>query len=268
MIGNHFRPFTKRISEMIGDGQVTMCYSHRNEIGYSFCTYNSEIEQVDYDGIPLVLCPLNNILNKSDDVFNTEHKCNMIVSKTAEQANSTCSSNILVHPREIHTKNVADLVFFDLETTGLNAELDQIIEIGAIKISNGQEYDFHRLIRINFSIPEIVRNMTKITDDMLSSGTDLESSVRDFQKFIKDSVLVGYNLSFDIKFLNKAFDKFSLDHIKNKTKDLMYKAKKMNSSQVNYKFETTLNFYGIESSVSHRALEDAKLMHLLFQKMY
>ena len=91
---------------------------------------------------------------------------------------------------------------------------------------------------------------------------------KDFQKFIQNAVLVGYNISFDIKFLNKAFEKFSLGTIRNKTKDLMYEAKRRNVYQQNYKFETTLKTYGIDQQVIHRALQDANLLQLLYHQMF
>ncbi|WP_348254147.1 3'-5' exonuclease, partial [Salmonella enterica] len=74
------------------------------------------------------------------------------------------------------------------------------------------------------------------------------------------AVLVGYNISFDIRFLNVVLERFSLEPIHNKTLELMNEAKRRNSFQANYKFETTLKEYGIDQTVLHRALEDAKLM--------
>lgn len=109
--------------------------------------------------------------------------------------------------------------------------------------------------------------MTGIDEDLLMSGKGLETSIRELKTFIRGTVLVGYNISFDIKFLNKALGKFSLEPIHNKTVELMSVAKRKNSFQANYKFETTLKEYGINKSVRHRALEDAKLMYQLYKQM-
>ena len=102
---------------------------------------------------------------------------------------------------------------------------------------------------------------------MLKNGSPLEESIRDLYAFIQDSVLVGYNLSFDLRFLNMALAKLSLGPIHNQTIDLIREAKKQNSFQTNYKFETTLKEYGIDQTVPHRALEDAKLMEQLYYQM-
>ena len=123
------------------------------------------------------------------------------------------------------------------------------------------------MISIDICVPDLVSSITGITDEILRDGSSLESSIHDLRAFIQDVVLVGYNISFDIKFLNRAFEKYLLDPIHNKTLELMQEAKKRNSFQANYKFETTLMEYGISQAVPHRALEDAKLMYQLYRKM-
>lgn len=261
----------KRISETVKEGEATISYSCRNEIGYSFSTCNTERQIVDFDGIPLVLLPWREFSEKTEakeksanyDVNANKQTSSQTLSCETEKSNDSVSANSSTSDRQ------NDLVFLDIETTGLNVDKDQIIEIGAKRISNSElKEDFQRLIRIDRQIPDVVRNLTNITDEMLSNGAELETVLRDFQKFIQNSVLVGYNISFDIKFLNKAFEKFSLGTIRNKTKDLMYEAKRRKVFQLNYKFETTLKTYGIDRQVFHRALQDANLLQLLYYKMF
>ena len=49
----------KRVTDLVGNGEASICFSCRNEVGYSFYTCNTERQVVDYDGIPLVLIPVN-----------------------------------------------------------------------------------------------------------------------------------------------------------------------------------------------------------------
>lgn len=262
----------KRISETVKEGEATISYSCRNEVGYSFATCNTERQIVDYDGIPLVLLPWKEFSEKTEakeksanyDVNANKQTSSQTLSSETEKSNNSVSANSSTSDRQ------NDLVFLDIETTGLNINEDLIIEIGAKRISDSESKEevFQRLIRIDRQIPDVVRNLTKITDEMLSNGAELETVLRDFQKFIQNTVLVGYNISFDIKFLNKAFEKFSLGTIRNKTKDLMYEAKRKKVFQLNYKFETTLKTYGIDRQVFHRALQDANLLQLLYYKMF
>lgn len=248
----------KRISDTVEEGEATISYSCRNEIGYSFSTYNTKRQIVDFDGIPLVLLPWDEFSVKTNVSNKSDNNIDEIVNNQApsEKICETINSN--------------DIVFLDIETTGLNADEDQIIEIGAIRVADSvpKEVDFHHLIKIDRKIPEIVRNLTNITDEMLDGGSELESVVTDFHKFIQDAVLIGYNISFDLKFLNKAFEMFSLGNIHNKTMDLMHEAKKRKVFQLNYKFVTTLKTYGIEQQVCHRALQDAKLLQLLYSQLF
>ena len=51
----------KRVVETVGNGEATICYSCRNEIGYAFGTCNTERKVIDFDGIPLVLIPVETI---------------------------------------------------------------------------------------------------------------------------------------------------------------------------------------------------------------
>ena len=261
----------KRVTDTVGQGEASMCYACRNEIGYSFCTCNTDRQVVDYDGIPLVLIPAKdteeeNIAGISMGFSNANkfrHACQMRkisgTTKLSPELNTGCSG--------VNNSNNQDIVFLDIETTGLDAESDQIIEIGAIKISKNRQTEFHRLINSEMHIPDIVQKLTGITEEMLKTGSTLEDSIRDFDRFIQSAVLIGYNVSFDIKFLNRAFERMSLNTIHNKTLDLLREAKRKNCFQDNYKFETTLKEYGIDQSVFHRALEDAKLVQLLYNKM-
>ena len=69
----------ERVTDTVGHGEAIMCYSYRNEIGYSFCTYNTERHVVDYDGIPLVLIP-----EKVSSEHESEIKANGLLLKSAQ----------------------------------------------------------------------------------------------------------------------------------------------------------------------------------------
>ncbi len=265
----------KRVIDSIGNGEATMCYSCRNEMGYSFCTCNTERQVINFDGIPLVLIPDHNAfeerLEKAQNGFSNANKYHKSRRRTkamlSSEPQNVTDSDKCADSINTHRRSNPDLVFLDIETTGLNADFDQIIEIGAIRISDNQKTEFHRLIHTNVIIPEAVRKLTGITNEMLKSGSSLEISIRDFNSFIQGAVLIGYNLSFDIKFLNKALEKYSMEPIHNKLIDLMHEAKRKNSFQTNFKFETTLKEYSINQVVRHRAFEDASLMYELYVRM-
>lgn len=96
-------------------------------------------------------------------------------------------------------------VVFDVETTGLNPESDELLEIGAVKIQNGNIVSkFSSLIKPKNPIPSSATLINNITDSMVASSPSAGQVVRDFFRYSKGCVLVGYNVSFDQKFVVQA----------------------------------------------------------------
>ena len=245
----------QRIIDTVGDGEATMSFAFRNEIGYSFQTINAARQVVDYDGIPLVLLPSEN-----DEERDRSITAGFSNASKMHRARRVASPNIDNVQREY--------VFLDIETTGLDVEKDRIIEIGSIKVSGEKEVMFQKLIKTEIEVPDVIENLTGINGSKLSSeGIELKQCIAEFMEFIGKSDLIGYNIRFDIKFLNKALSDLALAPIHNKTIDLMQEAKKRNMFQINYKLETTLREYGIDQTVQHRALEDAELIYRLYKVM-
>lgn len=245
----------QRVIDTVGDGEATMSFAFRNEIGYSFQTINAARQVVDYDGIPLVLLPSEN-----DEERDRSITAGFSNASKMHRARRVASPNIDNVQREY--------VFLDIETTGLDVEKDRIIEVGSIKVSGEKEVLFQRLIKTEIEVPDVIENLTGINGSKLSSeGIELKQCIAEFIEFIGKSDLIGYNIRFDIKFLNKALSDLALAPIHNKTIDLMQEAKKRNMFQINYKLETTLREYGIDQTVQHRALKDAKLIYQLYKAM-
>lgn len=94
---------------------------------------------------------------------------------------------------------------FDLETTGLDAERDCIVEIGAIKFDKqGVISRFSVLINPGVPMPPGASRVNNITDAMLKNKPALGAVLPDFLSFIKDTVLIAHNAPFDVGFVNAA----------------------------------------------------------------
>jgi len=98
-------------------------------------------------------------------------------------------------------------VVFDLETTGLDPESNEIIEIGAIRVNRPSAGNdtFHSLIRPRHAIPKPIIALTGITQLMLDeNGRPLDEALSDFLAFIGDLPLVTFAADFDMAFLQNA----------------------------------------------------------------
>ncbi len=110
----------------------------------------------------------------------------------------------IFNPQQIPL-NKASYVAFDLETTGLSARYDRIIEFGAVKISGGRVIErVDILVNPKVHIPEKITKITNITDAMVENEPTIEELLPRILEFIGDSILVTHNAQFDISFLNEA----------------------------------------------------------------
>ena len=242
-----------RVCDAVATGEATLCFSVRNEIGYQFQTINAQREVVNFDGIPLVRIPSSEQESKGQELKN----------------GFSIASHILKSQRKVlPKKNKKSYVVIDIETTGLNINNDEIIEIGAVKYKDGITEEFQELITCDKEIPSVITELTGITNSQLNQkGKDLNIVLGKFVSFIGSEPIVGYNVGFDLKFINEILKKCSMPIIYNETYDLLREVKKEKIFQKNYKLETTLKEYGIDKKVLHRALEDARLTFELSQKV-
>ncbi|MDR1605593.1 MAG: type I-E CRISPR-associated endoribonuclease Cas2e [Streptococcaceae bacterium] len=245
----------QRIIESIENGQATMSYSSRNEIGYEFQTFRTSRIGVDYDGIPLVMLPMI-VEDKSllKHGFSDASKFQQI--KKFSQNN------------RVLTQKKLSYVVIDIETTGLNPETDQMIEIGAIKINHNQISEFQMLVEFNKTLPKNITELTGITDEMLrKDGQEIKLVMKEFVRFIEDYPLVGYNIDFDKKFILNTIKRCGGSDFKNPFIDLLSFVKKEKMFLANYKLQTVLKAYDILDTLPHRALQDSRLTAELATKV-
>lgn len=150
-----------------------------------------------------------------------------------------------------------DFVVIDLETTGLSSIYDNIIEIAAIKVSDDNIVDtFQSLVNPNHEISPFITNLTGITNEMLKDQPKIEDVLPLLYHFLDDTILMGYNVSFDVNFLYDNFVNSKLPHFSYDYIDVMRIAKKLYPELRRHRLADMINFLGIESKTSHRALDD------------
>ena len=96
-------------------------------------------------------------------------------------------------------KLTGSFVVFDVETTGLYSDNDVIIELGAVKVENGEITDkFQSFVNPKRNIPAEVQKLTGISNSMVAGAPTEDEVIRDFVEFAKGSVLAAHNASFDM----------------------------------------------------------------------
>ena len=158
-------------------------------------------------------------------------------------------------------------VVYDFETTGLDTNTCDIIEIGAAKIVNGEIKEiFQTLVKPKDPVSDLITNLTGISNEMLESSPNIKVVLPAFKKFCDGCVLCGYNSSmFDDKILNVQARKLE-NEFDNPTQDVLVLARsKMSSS--NYKLGTVVKNLGIVLIDAHRALNDAIATAKVFLKL-
>lgn len=172
-----------------------------------------------------------------------------------------------ISPEGFFQKHLKAYVSFDLETTGLDAESCRIIEIGAVKVLDGQIIDtFQTFVNpgIGRHIPPEASAINHITDDMVASAPFYGTAIPSFVEFIEDLPLVAHNAVFDIKFMYAAFSELDIP------KPLFFAdslkmARQCFPGLPNKKLGTVCDHIGYQIGQAHRALDDAKAVHAIVQ---
>ncbi|BCJ85428.1 ATP-dependent DNA helicase DinG [Effusibacillus dendaii] len=156
-------------------------------------------------------------------------------------------------------------VVIDLETTGFSLKEDSIVEIGAVRIENGQISDtFSTLVKQDRPLTDICKELTGITDDDLADAPTLEEVIPQFLKFVDGYNLIAHNASFDVSFLNAAFERCGYLPVSGRCIDTLELAQILWPQETGYALEMLTFKYGIPHEKSHRALSDAKATAELF----
>ncbi len=163
-----------------------------------------------------------------------------------------------------------EFVVFDLETTGLKAADEQIIEIAASKIKNGVVIEtFHKFVNL-YKCDELepfTVKLTNITDALLEeAGEHVDTVMAEYLEFIDGAVLVAQNAKFDMSFLIDYYLKqsgavFSPYHL-----DTINLAKKLRPDQKSYKLAVLTGMFGVDydSNSHHRADYDVEITTKVF----
>ena len=156
---------------------------------------------------------------------------------------------------------LSDYILFDLKTTGLSTENDQVVEISALKITGGEITDeFSTLVNPGIHIPYQASSINGITDDMVKEAPDMEHALKDFISFIGDSVLVGHNIKrFDLGFIQRDAVRYFGKQINNGYVDTLILSRKYLPDLYSHSLGSLADHYDVSYEGAHRALADCHI---------
>ena len=151
----------------------------------------------------------------------------------------------------------AELVVFDLETTGLAAGRDQICEIGAVRVRGLELVDsFQSLVNPRIALPEPIARLTGLREQELRGAPSVSTVVRRFLAFAGDELLVAHNARFDQRFLEQQLGDRRLPEPPLCTAALARRLLEGRLRRVG--LASLAHFFGVPTEPCHRALPDAE----------
>ena len=209
----------ERVCQNLKNGQATLVFTTAGEQRMDFRTHNTAWETVDFDGIKLMRRPLPQAEQNQIDLKPG-------FSKAAQQQMARKAGR---------TKpSTGNYTVIDLETTGLKAASDSIIEYGEITA------------------------LTGLSAAELQQGTEPREALNSFLLFIGKAPLVGHNIAFDLEFLRMTCKRYGFPAPTNRQIDLAQLARRNLTRIANYK---------LAEKVEHRALPDCRLIQQVYCKL-
>ncbi len=145
----------------------------------------------------------------------------------------------------------------DLETTGLNADEDDIIEVGIVAFRDGSVTDeWSSLVNPGRSLPKFITSLTGITQDMVDGAPSFQSLRSEINRYLSNRMLIGHNVSFDLGFLNA----HNLA-LANRRLDTLTLASVLLPNEGRYGLSAlaaSLELASAQDAMEHRALYDAR----------
>jgi DNA polymerase III epsilon subunit family exonuclease len=160
-------------------------------------------------------------------------------------------------------------VIVDIETTGLEPADNEITEVAALKIENGEIRNvYSSLIRVNRKLPAEIVRLTGITDELLrEEGKNRNQTLRALNDFIGKTPLIAHNIEFDVPFINHHLKKDWGITLQSPQVCTLKLARKLLPGLSTHKLGDVARYFKVPVSQAHRAAGDVETTHQVWLKM-
>jgi len=166
--------------------------------------------------------------------------------------------------------SIGTVVALDFETTGLDPDKNEILEIGMVRMERGEIVArYSQLFNPSVPIPRIVTKLTGIKPEDCADKPLLKEKLPEIAEFLKNGWIVAHNADFDLAFLKKAWEHFTPDSLpisQERVLDTLELSRFLLPLLPNHRLETVADFLNIASKPEHRALSDAEVTVLIFRE--
>ena len=153
----------------------------------------------------------------------------------------------------------ATYVVFDVETTGLSAIYNDLIQVAASKMYKGNVIaEFDEFINPGHPLSAFTTELTGITDDHVKNAKPLKQVLQEFQEFCKDTVLVAHNATFDVGFMNANYERHGLPKISQPVIDTLEFARNLYPEYKRHGLGPLTKRFGVALEHHHMANYDAE----------
>ncbi len=159
------------------------------------------------------------------------------------------------------------IVVLDLEATNGDPIREDIIEVGAVKISSSGIEEFSSLVRTTRHIPPFVVKLTGINQNMVLNARPVEEVLRDFKAFLGDATLIVQNSGFDVALLTREFGKLQFK-LSNPVVDTINLALAALPGRRKRGLDALSKLFRVKLQERHRALGDARVTLEISKHLY
>lgn len=166
----------------------------------------------------------------------------------------------------------------DLETTGLDPNYDDIIEVAILKVKNNEIVDrYQSLIQPNSSyidtdtkkpvyVDSYIEELTGITSEMLEDAPKIKDVLQEIIDFIDDDIILGHNVNFDINFLYDEIESYNGNEFNNDFFDLLKISRRALKDIKHHRLKDLSSYFNYEYK-AHRAMSDCQATYDIANKL-